>query len=91
MSRERKVVLLPPRSEYHEYMKQFTAIFHRGEPEEGGFWATCLEVPGANGQGETKEECLRNLTEAIQLMLENEREEAFRLDPRAETAELLLA
>ena len=72
-------------------MKQFTAIVHRGEPEEGGFWATCLEVPGANGQGETKEECLRNLTEAIQLMLQNEREEAFRLDPEAETAELLLA
>jgi predicted RNase H-like HicB family nuclease len=72
-------------------MKQFTAIVHRGEPEEGGFWATCLEVPGANGQGETKEACLRNLTEAIQLMLQNEREEAFRLDPEAETAELLLA
>lgn len=45
----------------------------------------------ANGQGEIKEECLRNLTEAIQLLLENEREEAFRLDPEAETAELLLA
>jgi len=72
-------------------MKRFTAIVHRGEPEEGGFWATCLEVPGANGQGETKEECLRNLTEARKLMLDNEREEAFRLDPGAETAELLLA
>jgi predicted RNase H-like HicB family nuclease len=72
-------------------MKQFTAIVHRGEPQEGGFWATCLEVPGANGQGETKEECLRNLTEAIHLMLEHERDEAFRLDPGAETAELRLA
>jgi predicted RNase H-like HicB family nuclease len=72
-------------------MKQFTAIVHRGEPEEGGFWATCLEAPGANGQGETKEECLRNLSEAIQLILETEREEAFRLDPKAEMAELLLA
>lgn len=72
-------------------MKQFTAIVHRGEPEEGGFWATCLEVPGANGQGETKEECLRSLGEAIELMLESEREEAFRLDPKAETTELVLA
>ncbi len=35
-------------------MKHFTAIVHHGEPGEGGFWATCLEVPGANGQGETK-------------------------------------
>jgi predicted RNase H-like HicB family nuclease len=72
-------------------MKQFTAIVHHGEPGEGGFWATCLEVPGANGQGETREECLRNLTEAVKLMLETEREEVFRLDPKAETTELLVA
>jgi predicted RNase H-like HicB family nuclease len=69
-------------------MKRFTAIIHRGEPAEGGFWATCLEVPGANGQGETREDCLRNLGEAVQLLLENEREEAFRLDPLAETVEI---
>ena len=68
-----------------------TAIVHRGEQAEGGFWATCLEVPGANGQGETKEECLQNLKEAIQLLVETEREEVFRLDPQAETTELVLA
>jgi len=72
-------------------MKKFTAIVHRGEPDEGGFWATCLEVPGANGQGETKEECLGNLKEAIQFLLETERAEIFRLDPQAETTELVLA
>ena len=72
-------------------MNKFTAIIHRGQPDEGGFWATCLEVPGANGQGETKEECLQNLKEAIQLLLETEREEVFRLDPKAETTELVLA
>lgn len=72
-------------------MKILTAIVHRGEPDEGGFWATCLEVPGANGQGETKEECLADLKQAIEILLETEREEVFRLDPRAETAELLLA
>jgi predicted RNase H-like HicB family nuclease len=72
-------------------MKQFPAIVHRGEPAEGGFWATCLEVPGANGQGETKEECLGNLKQAIQLLLDTEREEVFRLDPQAETTELVLA
>jgi len=72
-------------------MKQFTAIVHRGEPSEGGFWATCLEVPGANGQGETKEECLGNLKEAIRLLLDTERAEVFRLDPQAETTELVLA
>jgi predicted RNase H-like HicB family nuclease len=72
-------------------MKKLTAIVHRGESAEGGFWATCLEVPGANGQGETKEECLQNLKEAILLLLETEREEVFRLDPQAETTELVLA
>jgi len=72
-------------------MRQFTAIVHRGQPAEGGFWATCLEVPGANGQGETKEECLGNLKEAIRLLLDTEREEVFRLDPQAETTELVLA
>jgi predicted RNase H-like HicB family nuclease len=72
-------------------MRTFTAIVHNGEPGEGGFWATCLEVPGANGQGETKEECLADLKEAIELLLETEREEVFRLDPSAVTAELVLA
>lgn len=55
-------------------MKQFTAIIHRGEPDEGGYWATCPEVPGANGQAETKEKCLRNLRAAVKLLLQNERE-----------------
>ena len=72
-------------------MKKLTAIVHRGEPDEGGFWATCLEVPGANGQGETKEECLADLKNAIQLLVETERAEVFRLDPQAETTELVLA
>jgi predicted RNase H-like HicB family nuclease len=34
---------------------------------------------------------LANLKDAIQLLLETERAEVFRLDPRAETAELVLA
>ena len=65
-------------------MRQFTAIVRPGEPGEGGFWATCLEVPGANGQGETKEECLANLGAAIRLMLETEREQVLKRDPAAE-------
>lgn len=72
-------------------MRKLTAILHQGEPDEGGYWATCLEVPGANGQGETKEECLADLREAVRLLLDAEREEVFRLDPHAETAELLVS
>lgn len=65
-------------------MRQLTAIVHSGEPDEGGFWATCLEVPGANGQGETKEECLASLRDAVRLLLELEREQALGGDPGAE-------
>ena len=72
-------------------MKKLTAIVHHGEPGEGGFWATCLEVPGANGQGETREECLANLKEAVKLLIETEREEVFRLDPHAKVTELVMA
>ena len=72
-------------------MKQFTAFDHRGETAEGGFWTTCLEVPGADGPGESREECLVNLKEAIQLLVETERAEVFRLDPQAEAMELTMA
>jgi predicted RNase H-like HicB family nuclease len=64
-------------------MRQLTAILHPGEPNEGGYWATCLEVPGANGQGETKDECLASLAESVRLLLQIERENAFQ-DPAAE-------
>jgi predicted RNase H-like HicB family nuclease len=71
-------------------MRQLTAILHKGERKEGGFWATCLEAPGANGQGETKEECLKNLGEAVQLMLETERSEVLKNDPAAQEVTLML-
>ena len=42
-----------------------------------------MEVPGANGQGETQEECLQDLSAAVQLLWETERAEALRHDPAA--------
>ncbi|HUT04372.1 MAG TPA: type II toxin-antitoxin system HicB family antitoxin [bacterium] len=54
---------------------EFTAII---EQDEGWFIAYCPEVSGANGQGRTKDECLKNLSEAIALILEDRREDAFR-------------
>ena len=52
---------------------EFTAIIER----DGEWWiAYCPEVPGANGQGRTKDECLRNLSEAINLVLEDRRKDA---------------
>ncbi len=55
---------------------EFTAII---EPApEGGYWAICPEVPGANGQGETIEDTKRNLVEAIELILEDRRADILR-------------
>ncbi len=72
-------------------MHKLTAIIHQGQPGEGGFWATCLEVPGANGQGETSEACLQDLSLAVKLILELNREEAFADDPGAREVELSVA
>jgi len=38
--------------------------------EEGGYTVRCLELPGAISQGETKEEALENIKEAMSLVLE---------------------
>ena len=43
-----------------------------------GLVAHCAEVPGANGQGKTQEECLANLREAIAVILEHRREGLLR-------------
>lgn len=72
-------------------MRKYTVILHQGERDEGGFWATCLEVPGANGQGETQADCLSDLAAAVKLILEVNREDAFRDDPSAIETELALA
>jgi len=58
---------------------EFTAIV-----EKDGEWfiGYCPEVPGANGQGHTKEECLRSLSDAIAFILEDRREDALRGIPQ---------
>jgi predicted RNase H-like HicB family nuclease len=40
------------------------------ESEEGGYTAQCLEILAAISEGDTKEEALENIKEAIQLVLE---------------------
>lgn len=55
---------------------ELTAII---EPApEGGFWAICPEVPGANGQGDTIEDAKNNLREAIELLLEDRKDDIIR-------------
>lgn len=43
---------------------------------EGGFTVQCIELPGAISQGETVQEALANVQEAIQLVLEVRRGQA---------------
>ena len=53
-----------------------TAIYE--EAEEGGYIGYIAELPGANTQGETMDEVRENLLEAMQMILEANREEAER-------------
>lgn len=48
-----------------------TAIIER---DEEWYIAYCPQVPAANGQGRTLEECRESLTEAIALVLEGKQE-----------------
>jgi predicted RNase H-like HicB family nuclease len=61
---------------------EFTAVLER----EGEWYiAYCPEIPGANGQGRTREEARANLAEAIALILEDRREDGLRgVPPEAE-------
>ena len=54
---------------------EFTAIVER---DEGWFIAYCPEIPGANGQGKTKAEAIKSLSESLDLILEDRREDAMR-------------
>lgn len=64
---------------------EFTAII---EPaDEGGFVAFCVEVPEANGQGETEAEALENLRGSIEFVFEARREDALKeLPPSSKQA-----
>jgi predicted RNase H-like HicB family nuclease len=61
---------------------EFTAII---EKSDGWFIASSPELPAANGQGRTREEALTSLAAAIELVLEDLREDALAaLPPGAE-------
>ncbi len=44
----------------------YTVAVYEGEPDEGGFWAEVLDLPGCVAQGETLDELRRNILSAIQ-------------------------
>ncbi len=67
---------------------EFTAIIEAAE--EGGYWAICPEVPGANGQGETIEETKLSLKEAIELIFEDRMQDVLRGLPKEAIHEKVL-
>lgn len=66
---------------------EFTGIF-----EKDGDWyiGYCPEVPGANGQGKTLEECKENLGEAIKLILEDRRDQGLKGIPSDAVTETVI-
>jgi predicted RNase H-like HicB family nuclease len=58
---------------------EFTAVVER---DDEWFIAYSPEVPGANGQGRSKEEALQSLSDAISLILEDRREDGLRGVPK---------
>jgi len=66
---------------------EFTAIYERD-----GDWVIAYspEVPGANGQGRTKDEARNSLADAIALILEDRREDGLRGVPAEADRETIL-
>lgn len=67
---------------------EFTAVFERD-----GDWVIAYspEIPGANGQGRTKDEARESLAQAIALILEDRREDGLRgLPAEAERGTVVL-
>ena len=66
---------------------EFTAII---EQDESWFIAYSPEIPGANGQGQTKDEAIESLQEAILLILEDRREDGLRGVPQGAVRETVV-
>ncbi|MEW5719880.1 MAG: type II toxin-antitoxin system HicB family antitoxin [Chloroflexota bacterium] len=66
---------------------EFTAVI-----EKDGKWyiGYCPEIPGANGQGRTIEECRKSLAAAIRLILDDRRADALRGVPATARREMVI-
>ena len=58
---------------------EFTAVIER---DGKWFIAYCPEIPGANGQGRTIQQCRTSLAKAIALILGDRREDGLRGAPK---------
>ncbi len=58
------------------------------EAEEGGFWAEVPSIPGCATQGETFEELLKNIYEAVEGCLSVDIEPAHPMDSKTRVLEI---
>ena len=62
-------------------------VIHTAEAEEGGFWAEVPAIPGCATQGDTFEELLQNIYEAVEGCLSVD-EVDLQLDDDAQIVEI---
>ena len=68
--------------------RRFTVVLHK--EDIGGYSVRCVELPQAISQGETKEEALSNIREAIELVLEHLEQKARAQKGKFEFAEVVV-
>ncbi len=56
--------------------------------EDGFIVATCPVIPGCHSQGKTREEALANIREAIELCLESQDDEGWKLPASFEVVDV---
>ncbi|HVV53430.1 MAG TPA: type II toxin-antitoxin system HicB family antitoxin [Polyangia bacterium] len=56
--------------------------------EDGGFVVECPVIPGCVSQGDTRDEALANIREAIELCLEEQRDEGWLLPEQVEITKI---
>jgi predicted RNase H-like HicB family nuclease len=68
--------------------RRFTVVLEKDE--DGGYSVQCVELPGAISQGETRAEALKNIKEAIELVLDVLEERVKSRKPDVEIAEVVI-
>ena len=63
---------------------EYTVILHLDE-EVGGYWVEVPALPGCVSQGDTREEALANIKEAIELHIECMREDGEKIPSEEST------
>jgi len=68
--------------------RKFTVVLDKDE--DGGYSVQCVELPTAISQGDTKKEALKNIKEAIELVLEVLEEKVRKQRPKSELEEVVV-